>query len=158
MKDIKDMNYDEFICHLFHYVQQDDAEDLWIDMIKKYQKEHNELQKIRVSQTGWTLLHCAAENLFTDVTEWLINNGIDVDILDNNGNTAFLIALDAAIDCSIQDNSFEIDFSIINLLLSKGAQENIKANDGTDKNYLLTVPFDDAKTQYESKVIRKYQH
>jgi len=142
----------QLIDQLFSCVEDPNAEDLWLNLLKDYQCKYGKVEDVRDSETQWTLLHYAAENLFVRVAEWLIEQGSEIDALDLKGNTPFLIGLDAAIDYAVQENNNEIDFSIITLLLSKGANEDLISNDGTDKDALLKAYGSNAANQYKAKV------
>ena len=105
------------IKKLFECIENPVAERMWIDILKKYQSQNSNVINIKNPDNQWTLLHYAAENIFPYVTEWLIEQGAEIDARDSGGNTPFLIALDAAIDAAVQENRDEIDFSVVNILL-----------------------------------------
>ena len=142
----------KLINKLFSCIGESSAEDLWLVILKDYQRKNEDVSSVCNPENQWTLLHYAAENLFTRVAEWLIEQGAEVDALDSEGNTPFLIGLDAAVDCSVQENSDDIDFSIVTLLLRNGANADVISNDGTDKDTLLNIYGSHAVNQYYEKV------
>lgn len=144
----------KLIDKLFSYIESPDAEDLWLEVLQGYQVSYGDVISIRNSENQWTLLHYAAENIFPRVVEWLIEQGAEIDALDSENNTPFLIGLDAAIDSAVQENSENIDFSVVTILLKEGADESVVSNNGISKDALLKIYGRHAAKQYQLKVKR----
>jgi hypothetical protein len=142
----------QLIDKLFSCIEGPDAEDLWLEVLQKYQVSHGDVTSICNSENQWTLLHYAAENIFPRVAEWLIEQGAEIDALDSKNNTPFLIGLDAAIDCAVQENSENIDFSVVTVLLREGADESVVSNDGVSKDALFKLYGHNAAKQYQLNI------
>lgn len=80
-----------------------------------------ESQNFEINQdiNGRTLLHYAADYGQTEVVDYLISKGADVNALDKHGITAILAAI------------WEGHTTCVKLLLNSGALKNGKAPDGT---------------------------
>jgi len=65
------------------------------------------------SNYNYTSLHYAARNGKTEIAQLLLKNGADVNFIDNDGDTALIMA-------TIQRN-----IDIVRLLLDRGAKSNI---------------------------------
>jgi hypothetical protein len=140
------------IKKLFSCIENPAAEDMWLDILQDYQSSNGDVVSIRNPDNQWTLLHYAAENIFPRVAKWLIGQGAEIDARDSEGNTSFLIGLDAAIDCAVQENRDEVDFSVVTILLKEGADESVVSNDGISKDSLLKIYGSSVANQYQSKV------
>ena len=78
---------------------------------------------------GWTPLHHCAQNYQTEVAKILIENGTELDIKDNYGNTALFRATFAS-----QDKG-----DVIRLLLEHGANRDSKNNAGVSPRQLANT-------------------
>lgn len=145
------MNDNEFFQKLFSHLSEDNAEEIWLKTIKEYIIRGGKVG-ITNSLNGWSLLHYASENLFCDVASFLLENGIDVDSKAKNGSTPYLVALDASIDAAIQEESSKIDFSIVKLLLKRGANVDIRTSDGLSLKSILEVYGSKATEEYYREV------
>ena len=82
--------------------------------LEKYDKSKLNEQ----NRYGFSLLHEAISGHKWDIAEFLINEGIDINLKDSGGNTALHYLCD--------DNSTDYDevFKLIKILLDKGADVN----------------------------------
>lgn len=133
------MKNDDIFKKLYSVLLEEDTENLWLELLNNYYQEGGNLLLID-SFTGRSLLHCAADNLFKEVIEWLISKGLDINLREKNtGWTAYLIALDSAIDSAIQHDEPEIDFSVVKYLITHGADMEVCSNDGRSRKSLLKL-------------------
>ena len=72
---------------------------------------------------GFTLLHEAISGHKWDIAEFLINEGIDVNLKDSGGNTALHYL------CNIKLENYEIQMSLIKKLLDLGCSVNEPNNE-----------------------------
>ena len=72
---------------------------------------------------GFTLLHEALSGHKWDIVEFLINEGIDVNLKDSSGNTALHYL------CDIKLENYEIQMSLIKKLLDLGCSVNEPNNE-----------------------------
>ena len=72
---------------------------------------------------GFTLLHEALSGHKWDIAEFLINEGIDVNLKDSSGNTALHYL------CDIKLENYEIQMSLIKKLLDLGCSVNEPNNE-----------------------------
>lgn len=121
---------------LFDALSEDNAEELWLDILGKY-LEHGGDVNVRHEKTGWTLLHHAADNLFSSVIEELINSGADVNSEDEEQVTPYLLALNAAIDYAVQYEHPDIDFSVVKQFIDNGANDTASSTDGLSRDSIL---------------------
>lgn len=138
---------DNIYQRLFKLLIEENAEALWRQTIQDYLESGNELTVSNYSN-GWSLLHYAAENIFSELVIMLLEQGLDVDIPAFNGSTAYLVALDAVIDSAVQENDAEIDFSIVDVLVQHGADVNVSSIDGISRDSLLS--------QYGARATEEY--
>jgi ankyrin repeat protein len=84
------------------------------------------------SRDEWTPLHNAIENYQIDVVAYLLENGAELDLPDQQGNTALHWAIDIEVDSWQQDYrpGKPIEIAITTLLINKGANLNAKNNRG----------------------------
>lgn len=148
------MTSNHLLDKLFSVIDDDNSEQLWRDLLEKHEQDIGSLKELTFEENGWSILHFAAENLFTNLSTWLLSKGVPVDSKDNDGITPFLIALDSAIDCAIQEGEENIDFTMVNLLLDHGANENIVPTNGKNRDELLSIYGSKVKNQYELNVKR----
>ena len=88
--------------------------------LEKYDKSKQNEQ----NRYGFSLLHEALSGHKWDIAEFLINEGIDVNLKDSGGNTALHYLCD--------DNSTDYNevFKLIKMLLDKGANINMQNKKG----------------------------
>ena len=72
---------------------------------------------------GFTLLHEAISGHKWDIAEFLINEGIDINLKDSSGNTALHYL------CDIKLENYEIQMSLIKKLLDLGCSVNEPNNE-----------------------------
>lgn len=84
-----------------------------LSVLQTFIEAHGVSLKVR-SQRGLTLLHSAASNNQIDTMVYLIDSGIEIDAVDNVGNTALHV-------CTINGHVQSID-----LLLSRRASDKSK--------------------------------
>jgi ankyrin repeat protein len=127
---------DDLFRTLFHFLPEDNAEQLWLINIEEYLLSGGD--KLIVNPgNGWGLLHYASENMFNSVVNMLLEKGIPVDVKAADGSTPYLIALDASIDAAIQQDEPEIDFSVVKILIEHGADMDVCSIDGISRESLL---------------------
>ena len=80
-------------------------------------------------ESGWSLLHFAAE--FQDVAaiEYLINSGCALNLRDKDGQTPLHIAIDSEIDAAIQ-NGESLEYRATRRLVELGADTTIQDSRG----------------------------
>lgn len=132
---------------LFCAFCENNAEDRCFKIIKDYLDSGGSIS-ITNPANGWGLLHYASENLFISIIKMLLERGALVNFTDINGSTPYLVALDAAIDFSIQENLRDIDFTAIKVLINHGADINVISMDGISKDLILNNYGENAIAQY----------
>jgi ankyrin repeat protein len=85
--------------------------------------------KVIHSQSGWTLLHIAAEFQDIKAREYLVNSGCDPNERDKNGQTPLHIAVDSEIDGAIQTQQL-LEYKATKRLIELGADKTIEDNQG----------------------------
>jgi ankyrin repeat protein len=139
---------------LFMLLPEDNAEKLWLHTIKKYVEEGGSLSAT-YSKNGWTLLHYASENLFSDVVKMLLCNGSEVNSKAENGSTPYLVALDSSIDFAIQYGEPEINFSLVKTLIEHGANVDACSSDGISRKTILEAYGTKASDAYYEAIKNK---
>lgn len=134
--------------NLFKHLIEDDADQLWEREIAQYINSGGDIL-VTNPDNGWTLLHYAAENLFSNVVNLLLSSGIPVDVRDSNGSTPYLVALDASIDAAIQNDESNIDFSTVKILIENGADVEACSTDGISRDSLLENYGERAMDEYK---------
>ena len=87
--------------------------------LEKYDKSKQNEQ----NRYGFSLLHEALSGHKWDIAEFLINEGIDVNLKDSSGNTALHYL------CDIKLENYEIQMSLIKKLLDLGCSVNEPNNE-----------------------------
>ena len=87
--------------------------------LEKYDKSKQNEQ----NRYGFSLLHEALSGHKWDIAEFLINEGIDVNLKDSSGNTALHYL------CDIKLENYEIQMSLIKKLLELGCSVNEPNNE-----------------------------
>ena len=87
--------------------------------LEKYDKSKQNEQ----NRYGFSLLHEALSSHKWDIAEFLINEGIDVNLKDSGGNTALHYL------CDIKLENYEIQMSLIKKLLELGCSVNEPDNE-----------------------------
>ena len=87
--------------------------------LEKYDKSKQNEQ----NRYGFSLLHEALSGHKWDIVEFLINEGIDVNLKDSSGNTALHYL------CDIKLENYEIQMSLIKKLLELGCSVNEPNNE-----------------------------
>jgi len=87
--------------------------------LEKYDKSKQNEQ----NRYGFSLLHEALSGHKWDIAEFLINEGIDVNLKDSGGNTALHYL------CDIKLENYEIQMSLIKKLLDLGCSVNEPNNE-----------------------------
>lgn len=142
---------DSIFARLFSVLSDDDAESIWLREIKDFYSSGGDIF-VSYPLNGWTLLHYASENLFIDVVEWLLAEGVDINVKDSKGSTPYLVALDSSIDSAIQYEEPEIDFTLVIRLIELGANIEASSEDGISRESILEDYGSKAKDQYKAAV------
>ncbi len=92
-----------------------------IEKVKKILSEHPELANVPfVKNPNWRPLQWAAINRHVDIVEYLLEQGVDVDARNNDGETAL----------SIVTTDLDANIDIAEVLIRYGANVNTRDNDG----------------------------
>lgn len=87
--------------------------------LEKYRKEQINIQ----DKYGFSLLHCALSGKKWDIAEFLINEGIDINLTDKSGDTALHYLCNEKTDVEV--------LKLIQMLLDRGTSVNVQNKDGT---------------------------
>lgn len=134
----------------FYYIDFNHKGD-WTKSLKRYFSQGGNPNQ-REPTSGWTLLHYAVENGNLEAINCLVNNGADLDIQDHNGWTPLHLAVDADIDCLIQNNEKALALPTVNLLLELGADPTIINMDGETPRDIAAQYGEKALTLYSSLI------
>lgn len=100
----------------------DAAEEGTLDQFKRKFKREELNSK---SKYGYSLLHMAIAGHHWDTVNFLLDEGIDINLKDKNGNTALLYMVDH------MEFNYEEGIKVIKRLLDMGADVNEPDKDGT---------------------------
>ena len=101
-----------------------DAHDLAeLGTLKLFLEKYDKSKQNEQNRYGFSLLHEALYGHRWDIAEFLINEGIDVNLKDSSGNTALHYL------CDIKLENYEIQMSLIKKLLDLGCSVNEPNNE-----------------------------
>ena len=98
--------------------------------------------------SGWSLLHYAAD--FQDVAaiEYLAELGCDLNVRDSYGQTPLHLAVDSEIDDTVQTGE-ALDFKVTRRLIELGAELTIRDNKGKTPLDWIDNYGEEARARYE---------
>lgn len=97
---------------------------------------------------GWQLIHIAALNRLSNCAKWLVENGADINAVDNQGCTPLLLAFDSEIDSAVQYRE-DINFLCSKSLVAIGADIKVRDSDGKS--------LEDIATSYGRKILADFK-
>lgn len=103
------------------------------------------------SESGWTLLHYAAEHEDVELIEALIANGADLEAKTLDGWTPLHFAVDIAIDGAAQETRIA-DFAIVKLLVQKGARLDLRNHNGHTPRDVAALYGSNALRQFDEAI------
>ncbi|MFM2296843.1 MAG: hypothetical protein RL117_550 [Verrucomicrobiota bacterium] len=108
----------------------DEAYNQWVDIVRRTKGRFNAIGDIdpnAMFPDSQTTLHLAAQFDYVELAEWLISNNADIDPKDIEGYTPLLHA------------AVFLSYSVIKLLLARGADPKLCTNSGLDLADLLRI-------------------
>jgi ankyrin repeat protein len=102
---------------------------LRLDDVRRYLDAGGDICR-RDQETGWSLLHFAAEDGNPEVIRFLAARGADRDVADRNGCTPLHLAVDRDMDTSSRGGRRARELPTIQTLIDVGAEENVRSANG----------------------------
>jgi uncharacterized protein len=107
-----------------------------------------------VNPDGWTLLHLAVESEEAAGVEYLVQQGLDINVQDSRGRTPLHQAVDLEIDGAIQSGR-PLDFAFTNKLIELGADLKAVDKSGRTPIDIASAYGPKAKQLFEKLVLNR---
>jgi ankyrin repeat protein len=117
---------------------------LTVEDVRQYLDEGGDPN--RRADSGYTLLHIAADNYESEIVRLLVERGADLNARGYCGYTPLHIAVDADCNTSSRDGRRATELPLTALLLGFGADESVRDEDGeTARDFALAYGSQEAE-------------